>query len=89
MKSKLKWKASLINKREVVVSLTEEDVEFLVTNTSYSLEEISDWHRQFIAQCPQVGYIYHEGNYFDKVKPDQKYVSPAFSLGLASCQVSG
>ena len=56
MKSKLKWKASLINKRArgAPVSLTEEDVEFLVTNTSYSLEEISDWHRQFIAQCPQV-----------------------------------
>ena len=70
MKSKLKWKASLINKRArmaMEVSLTEEDVEFLVTNTSYSLEEISDWHRQFIAQCPQVGYIYHEGNYSDKV----------------------
>ena len=60
MKSKLKWKASLINKRAqvaVVVSLSEEDLEFLVTNTSYSLEEISDWHRQFIAQCPQVNNI--------------------------------
>ena len=59
MKSKLRWKASLINKRSrtAAVSLTEEDVEFLVTNTSYSLEEISDWHRQFIAQCPQVNII--------------------------------
>ena len=60
MKSKLKWKASLINKRTqeaLEVSLTEEDKEFLVTNTSYSLEEISDWHRQFIAQCPQVSNI--------------------------------
>ena len=58
MKSKLKWKASLINKRSrvaVVVSLTEEDVEFLVTNTSYSIQEISEWHKQFLDQCPQVG----------------------------------
>ena len=57
MKSKLKWKASLINKRApmaVEISLTEEDVEFLVTNTSYSLAEISEWHKQFIDQCPQV-----------------------------------
>ena len=57
MKSKLRWKASLLNTRARKASLTEEDVEFLVTNTSYSLEEISDWHRQFIAQCPQVNNI--------------------------------
>ena len=60
MKSKLKWKASLINKRSrvaVVVSLTEEDVEFLVTNTSYSIQEISEWHKQFLDQCPQVGRL--------------------------------
>lgn len=55
MKSKLRWKASLINKRNrtAAVSLSQEDVEFLVTNTSYSMEDISDWHQQFIDQCPQ------------------------------------
>ena len=61
MKSKLKWKASLINKRAqaaVVVSLTEEDVEFLVTNTSYSMEDIQEWHKQFIQQCPLVTVNY-------------------------------
>ena len=60
MKSKLRWKASLINNRSrtAAVSLTEEDVEFLVTNTSYSMEDIQEWHKQFIAQCPLVTVNY-------------------------------
>ena len=56
MRSKLRWKASLINKRSrtAAVTLVPEDVEFLVTNTSYSTEDIANWHQQFIDQCPQV-----------------------------------
>ena len=34
--------------------LAEEDEEFLVTNTSFLMEDIREWYRQFILECPQV-----------------------------------
>ena len=54
MKSKLRWKASLLNTRARKASLTEEDVEFLVTNTRFRVEDVREWYRQFILECPQV-----------------------------------
>ena len=55
MKSKLRWKASLLERRErQVTTLTEEDMEFLVINTRFSVEDIREWYRQFIMECPQV-----------------------------------
>ena len=55
MKSKLRWKASLLERRErQATALTEEDMEFLVLNTRFSVEDIREWYRQFILECPQV-----------------------------------
>ena len=56
MRSKLRWKASLMNKRQRKLSLSEEDVEFLVQNTQFSAEDIQVWYKQFIAECPNVNY---------------------------------
>ena len=54
MKSSMRWKASLLNKRERASKpvLTEEDIDFLTTNTNYSEEEITEWFREFILDCP-------------------------------------
>ena len=55
MKSKLRWKASLLERRKrEATTLSEEDVEFLVINTRFSVEDIREWYRQFILECPQV-----------------------------------
>ena len=58
MKSKLRWKASLLNNRQNKVALTEDDVEFLVTNTRFSVNDIREWYRQFIMECPQVELVF-------------------------------
>ena len=56
MKSKLRWKASLLERRQrEATTLSEEDVEFLVINTRFGVEDIREWYRQFILECPQVG----------------------------------
>jgi len=52
MKSKLRWKASLLNNRNRKITLTEDDVEFLITNTRFSVDDIREWYRQFIMECP-------------------------------------
>jgi Ca2+-binding EF-hand superfamily protein len=54
MKSSIRWKASLLNKRERESKpvLTEEDIDFRTTNTNYSEEEITEWFREFILDCP-------------------------------------
>ena len=58
MKSKLRWKASLLERRErQATTLSEEDVEFLVINTRFSVDDIREWYRQFILECPQVFLI--------------------------------
>ena len=68
MKSKLRWKASLLERRErQATTLTEEDVEFLVINTRFSVEDIREWYRQFIVECPQVAAILNESNGFRNV----------------------
>ena len=54
MKSKMRWKASLVNKRQRKVSLTEEDIDFLLTNTNFSEDDIQVWYQQFIGECPEV-----------------------------------
>ena len=55
MKSKLRWKASLLERRQrEATTLSEEDVEFLVINTRFGVEDIREWYRQFILECPQV-----------------------------------
>ena len=55
MKSKLRWKASLLERRQrEATTLSEEDVEFLVINTMFGVEDIREWYRQFILECPQV-----------------------------------
>ena len=55
MKSKLRWKASLLERRKrEATTLSEEDVEFLVINTRFSVEDIREWYRQFIQECPEV-----------------------------------
>ena len=55
MKSSMRWKASLLKKREreSKPELTEEDIEFLTTNTNYSDQEITEWFREFIKDCPE------------------------------------
>ena len=56
MKSKLRWKASLLERRQrEATTLSEKDVEFLVINTRFGVEDIREWYRQFILECPQVG----------------------------------
>ena len=52
MKSSMRWKASLLKKRERESKpvLTEEDIEFLTTNTNYSEDEIAGWFREFIRE---------------------------------------
>ena len=45
----------MLERRErQVTTLTEEDMEFLVINTRFSVEDIREWYRQFIMECPQV-----------------------------------
>ena len=55
MKSSIRWKASLLNKRErkAKPELTEEDIEFLISNTNFTEQEIVEWFREFIMDCPE------------------------------------
>ena len=55
MKSSIRWKASLLNKKErkPKPALTEDDIEFLTTNTNFSEQEITEWFREFIMDCPE------------------------------------
>ena len=55
MKSSLRWKASLLNKRERESKpvLTTEDIDFLTENTNFSEQVITEWFREFIMDCPQ------------------------------------
>lgn len=55
MKSSLRWKASLLRRRErkSKPELTEEDLDFLTTNTNYSEEEIRKWFNEFVRDCPE------------------------------------
>ena len=55
IKSSLRWKASLLSKRERESRpvLTEEDIDFLTANTNFSEEQIIDWFREFIIDCPK------------------------------------
>ena len=55
MKSSLKWKASLLSKRNKMAKpqLEEEDIIFLTENTHYSREEITEWFREFLMDCPE------------------------------------
>ena len=54
MKSSLRWKASLLNRRnrKPKPELTEEDIEFLTANTNYSQQEVKEWFKEFINDCP-------------------------------------
>ena len=55
IKSSLRWKASLLKRREIESKqvLTEEDIDFLKSNTNFSEQEIIDWFREFITDCPK------------------------------------
>ena len=49
----------MLERRErQATALTEEDMEFLVLNTRFSVEDIREWYRQFIMECPQVYYVF-------------------------------
>ena len=54
VQSSLKWRAALLSsrRRKATPVLTDEDVSFLVTNTSFSEVDIREWFREFIMDCP-------------------------------------
>lgn len=54
VQSSLKWRAALLSRRRRKASpvLSEEDLEFLVDNTSFSADAIKEWFREFIMDCP-------------------------------------
>ena len=54
VQSSLKWRAALLSRRRRKARpvLTEEDLEFLVDNTSFSEDAIKEWFREFIMDCP-------------------------------------
>ena len=72
MKSSMRWKASLLKKREreSKPELTEEDIKFLTTNTNYSEEEIRQWFREFIKDCPEGALT------VEKVKEMMNFILP-------------
>jgi len=55
VKSSLKWRSLLLEKKKKTATpeLTEEDIEFLVTNTNFSEADIKEWFREFIMDCPE------------------------------------
>jgi Ca2+-binding EF-hand superfamily protein len=80
MKSSLRWKASLLKKRERESKpvLTEEDIEFLTTNTNFSEQEITEWFREFIMDCP-------EGNLtIEKVREMMNFILPDENGGIVT-----
>ena len=54
VQSSLKWRAALLSKRrrKATPVLSEEDVAFLVDNTSFTEDAIREWFREFIMDCP-------------------------------------
>ena len=68
----------------ISATLTDEDMKILLVKTSYTTEEITQWHKDFLAECPQ-GKLskQHLQRLFKKVYPNgdtENFVSFIFRL---------